>query len=71
MATELAISEESIGAESTGIPGPLSFSAEDEVVKAWTNSLARYLPGDELFSAKFIEGSNLRSLLKGLSRRII
>lgn len=71
MATELAIAESPIGSETFGSPGPASFSTEDDRVEAWTNSLAQYLPGDELFSAKFIEGSNLRYLLRGLSKRII
>ncbi len=33
----------------------------------YTDSLARYLPNDRLFAAKNVEGSNLRSLLNGLS----
>ncbi len=32
-----------------------------------TNALAQYLPGSELFEAKNIDGSNLRSLLRGFA----
>lgn len=33
----------------------------------YTDSLARYLPGGDLFASKFKKGSNLRSLLRGMT----
>lgn len=35
------------------------------------NALASYLPNGKLWAAKFIEGSNMRSLLKGLSIEVL
>lgn len=42
-----------------------NFSRRD--IDEYTDSLAAYLPGGELFSAKNINGSNLRSMLRGLA----
>lgn len=36
-------------------------------LESYTNSLAAYLPNDRLFASKFIAGTNLRGLLRGLS----
>lgn len=71
MPTDSPIGLEPISSTTTAVPGPALLLGENELVLAYTDSLARYLPNDELFSAKYIKGSNLRSLLSGLSRRII
>lgn len=36
-------------------------------IEQYTDSLAAYIPGGELFAAKSISGSNLRSMLRGLA----
>lgn len=36
-------------------------------IEQYTNSLAAYLPGDELFVSKSIDGSTLRKLLRGFA----
>lgn len=39
-------------------------------VEQYANSLARYLPNDRLFASKFVDGSNLRSLLVGMATEL-
>jgi uncharacterized protein YmfQ (DUF2313 family) len=69
--TEFAISEGAISETTLGIPGPSPYLPYDVTVSRYADSLALYLPGGPLFSAKFIEGSNFRALLKGLARRLV
>ena len=41
---------------------------EPNTITENTNSLAAYMPNDDLFLAKYIEGSNLRKLLYGIAQ---
>jgi len=70
MTNKSPIAVKPIGSAEKAISGPAKV-LRDEVLNLYTNSLAQYLPNDELFAAKFVKDSNLRSLLKGLALRII
>jgi len=39
-------------------------------IEQYADSLAAYLPGDELFASKAIAGSNFRKLLRGMAREL-
>lgn len=71
MTSEFAISEGAISETAEGTPGPLPYLPQEVATNKYTDSVARYLPGGRLFSAKFIAGSNLRNLLRGIAQRFI
>lgn len=70
MAGEFAISEGAISETTLGTPGPAPYIPQKSTGR-YADSLAMYLPGGPLFSAKFIAGSNLRNLLRGIAGRYV
>ena len=70
MTSEYSISEGAISEISLGTPGIPVAPLEEFLISRYADSIARYLPNDEMYSAKFISGSNLRGLLRGLGRII-
>lgn len=53
------------------IPSQQLVPFQDKTLAEVANSLASFLPNDDLFRAKNVEGSNLRNLLKGFSEEIL
>lgn len=49
----------------------MSVNIKKQTLENMTNSLAQYLPNGFIWESKFVEGTNLRAFLKGLSGALI